>query len=182
MDEKLVLLGLGMAFLTTLFGLINYILSALAIYKIAKVEKVNNPWLAWIPFANSYMVIKVASGNMLMMIVAIASFIIGLGSNIFGNNGVFTIVAFAISLWWSIYAVILYNRLCDRYNVNVMLFVASFLAPVAMYIKGLASLYIPLLIIGYYANYKLYKNAANGPSSNVKVQSRVVLSNKNKKK
>ena len=63
-----------------------------------------------------------------------------------------------------------------------MLFVASFLAPVALYIRVLATFYIPLLLIGFYAHYKLYKNAVKGPSTKVKVQSRMVLSNKKKKK
>ena len=76
MYETTSLIGL-MAVMNMLFGIVNYVLSALAIYKIAKVEKVKCPWLAWIPFANSYMVIKVAGGNMIMIILAIVSFITG---------------------------------------------------------------------------------------------------------
>lgn len=178
MDEKIALLWLGMAGLNILFGIINYVLSALAIYKIAKVEKVNNPWLAWIPFANSYMVIKVADGNMLMLIVAITSFISGSAASALINNVAFSVIGFIISAWWSIYAITLYNKLCDRYNVNIILFVASFLAPVTIYIRFLATLYLPLVLVGFYAHYKLYKNASNGPSSKVKVQSRVVRSKK----
>ena len=76
MDETTSLMGL-MAVVNMLFGVVNYVLSSLAIYKIAKVEKVKCPWLAWIPFANSYMVIKVAGGNMIMIVLAIVSFITG---------------------------------------------------------------------------------------------------------
>lgn len=181
MYETTSLIGL-MAVMNMLFGIVNYVLSALAIYKIAKVEKVKYPWLAWIPFANSYMVIKVAGGNMIMIILAIVSFITGSVSTTIVDNMAFTIIGAIVSVAWSIYAITLYNRLCDRYNVNIMLFVASFLAPVALYIRVLATFYIPLLLIGFYAHYKLYKNAVKGPSTKVKVQSRMVLSNKKKKK
>ena len=156
MYETTSLIGL-MAVMNMLFGIVNYVLSALAIYKIAKVEKVKCPWLAWIPFANSYMVIKVAGGNMIMIILAIVSFITGSVSTTIVDNMAFTIIGAIVSVAWSIYAITLYNRLCDRYNVNIMLFVASFLAPVALYIRVLATFYIPLLLIGFYAHYKLYK-------------------------
>ena len=45
MDETTSLMGL-MAVVNMLFGVVNYVLSSLAIYKIAKVEKVKCPWLA----------------------------------------------------------------------------------------------------------------------------------------
>lgn len=179
--EESTLIGLGVGMLNILLAALNYVLSSLAIYKIAEVEKINNPWLAWIPVANSYMLIKVAGGNMFMLILAVISFITGSTTTAIVGNQLFTIFGVLISAVWSIYAIMLYNRLCDKYNVNIMLFVASFIAPIAIYFRVLAPFYVPLIAIGFYAHYKLYKNASNGITSKVNVQSKVVLS-KNKKK
>lgn len=33
-------------------GILNYVLSSLSLYTIAKRRQINNPWLAWIPFAS----------------------------------------------------------------------------------------------------------------------------------
>lgn len=38
-----------------LFGLATYVLSALALYTIAKRRGLNNPWLAWIPVVNCWL-------------------------------------------------------------------------------------------------------------------------------
>lgn len=182
MEGQEILLANIMSLIVILLGLLNYVFSALAIYKIAKVEKISKPWLSWVPIANSYMIIKVAGGNMMMMIVAVASFITGSTTTTLIDNDILKIVGFVASLAWSIYAVMMYNRLCDRYNVNILLFIASFIAPIALYIQALSTFYIPFVIIGYYANFKLYKNAGKGPISKVRVQSKIVVSNKKKKK
>lgn len=39
-----------------LFGIVSYVLTALALYTIAKRRGIHNPWLAWIPVANYWLI------------------------------------------------------------------------------------------------------------------------------
>ena len=48
----LILIGLGIA---------NYVMTSLGFYTIAKRRQINNPWLAWIPFANYWTIGAITS-------------------------------------------------------------------------------------------------------------------------
>ena len=39
-----------------ILGLINYILSSIAVHKIASRREIKNAWIAWIPYANNWIV------------------------------------------------------------------------------------------------------------------------------
>lgn len=41
---------------SVLFGIVSYVLTALALYTIAKRRGIHNPWLAWIPVANYWLI------------------------------------------------------------------------------------------------------------------------------
>ena len=56
MEELMMLLpGLVSGIPTGLFGIAAYILTALAVYRIADRRGLNHPWLAWIPVANVWL-------------------------------------------------------------------------------------------------------------------------------
>ena len=64
MEAMGMILGLGLVLLY--FALIGiaiaeYIMSSYAIFKLAKRRNINNPWLAWIPVANIWMIGKLAN-------------------------------------------------------------------------------------------------------------------------
>ena len=71
-----------------------YIYSALALSVIAKRAKVKNPWLAWIPFANFYLVTQIAKVSewwtLLLLIL------------LFPKLGVIVIWGFSIWFFWLI--------------------------------------------------------------------------------
>jgi hypothetical protein len=48
--------------------LVFYIYTSLALSTIAKKTKTNNPWLAWIPIANVYLMLKIAKVNPMWML------------------------------------------------------------------------------------------------------------------
>ena len=50
----------GMALIGTIIGLLIYCYTAFALMTIAKKTKTANPWLAWIPVANLYLVTQIA--------------------------------------------------------------------------------------------------------------------------
>ena len=61
MDYVIGLMVILVYFLILGIGLISYVLSSLAYYKIAKRRNIENAWLAWIPFGNSWIMGRVAN-------------------------------------------------------------------------------------------------------------------------
>lgn len=55
-DPIFTLLALGgiFALITLILSIILYVLSSIGLYKLATNQKINNPWIAWIPIANLY--------------------------------------------------------------------------------------------------------------------------------
>ena len=155
-------------------GVVNYILTSLAVYKIAKVQNEKNPWLAWIPVANQYLLIKVANGKMIFIILAIANLVAGGAAASMGQNAITTL----LQAGWLIYSLVMYNRLCNRYDVSILLFVCGVIAPLFQLVQSLAGLYIPLLIVSFFGQWKLYKNASNSNNSKLRIESKVVFSKK----
>ncbi len=56
-EEELMMLlsGLLTSIPSAFFGIASYVLTALAIYTIARRRGLNNPWLAWVPVANCWL-------------------------------------------------------------------------------------------------------------------------------
>ncbi len=55
-DPVFTLLAIGgtFTFITLIVSIILYVLSSIGFYKLATNQKINNPWIAWIPIANLY--------------------------------------------------------------------------------------------------------------------------------
>lgn len=168
--------------ISAIVGLISYVLAALAIYKIAKVEKVTNAWLAWVPLVNIYMLLKVAGGKMIFLALGMASFFTGSTFTYLANSRALVIVGTVISIAWSIYGIMMYSRLCERYNVSIAFFIAGLIAPITVNIEAIKLWYVPLLLIGFYGHFALYRSAAKGPKSGVRVESKIVFSSNKKRK
>ena len=58
--EAMIAAMLVMLAVCGIFMLAYYILAAISYYNVAKIRKMENPWLAWIPVVNSFLVGKVA--------------------------------------------------------------------------------------------------------------------------
>ena len=58
--EAMIAAMLVMQAVCGIFMLAYYILAAISYYNVAKIRKMENPWLAWIPVVNSFLVGKVA--------------------------------------------------------------------------------------------------------------------------
>lgn len=55
-----VVIGVMISYLVVIgVAIANYIMSSLAIYKLASRRKISNPWMAWLPFANDWIVGKI---------------------------------------------------------------------------------------------------------------------------
>lgn len=143
---------LGSYLIIALLGIINYVFSALAIYKVAKEEKIKNPWLAWIPVTNPYLLIKLGGGNLLFIIIAIISLLTGNYFNGFMTGGL-KIVGIVVTAIWSLYSIYMYSKICDRYDVGIWFFILGFI------FQLISSMLIVGVIVLAVGNWKIYKNA-----------------------
>jgi hypothetical protein len=155
---------------------LNYIFTSMALFKISKVEKVGKPWFAWIPVLNDFLLIKIGKGNIWITILAAVSFLVGgpVATQITGIN--LGIIGTIISAAWIIYKVIMYKGICERYNVNILIFAAGFLFQL---ITSMALLGILVSIVGHVL---LYIKAKKGIQGKIIVESKVIFSKLNKKK
>lgn len=151
----------------TLFALINYIFVSLALYKIAKNENVDNPWLSWIPIGNSYMLIKLGKGNMIFILPLIISMY---------NQEIIGQISMAVYVAYSAY---MYYKICDRYKVNFIPIAIGASALVIGLFPALTGFTILVYLIGVYGQWKLYKEAINSSTNKRKITTKVA--NKNKK-
>ncbi|MEM3374299.1 MAG: hypothetical protein QXE31_03695 [Candidatus Woesearchaeota archaeon] len=73
-DSAAGLLGLlmGMMVFLVLFSVAVYVYMSLALMKTAQRLNVQNAWLAWIPIANFYLMLKMAKMNPMLMLLIIA--------------------------------------------------------------------------------------------------------------
>lgn len=72
-------LGMGMLFVFVLFGLAGYIYVSLALQTIATKTNTPNGWLAWIPIANSFLMLSIAKKPMwwfILFLVPIVNIVI----------------------------------------------------------------------------------------------------------
>lgn len=160
MDMSATMEFFGVYLIMLLLLVVNYVFSALAIYKIAKVEKVSKPWLAWIPVTNPYLLIKLGGGNLLLLVVAVISLGTGGAVNGFMQNEILKLVGMVATAIWSLYSVYMYSKLCDRYNVGIWYFIIGFIFQL---IPSMMMIGVVILLFGYW---KLYKSA--GSNSNVR--------------
>ncbi|MBI2572843.1 hypothetical protein HYV86_03210 [Candidatus Woesearchaeota archaeon] len=86
------MVGLLMTFGLFIFILVIalYVYTSLAIMKIAQRLKVKNPWLAWIPIANLYLLTQCAQVPWWTMLVILVSWVPLIGG----------LAVAAVSVWW----------------------------------------------------------------------------------
>jgi hypothetical protein len=84
----------GFLLLIVVFFIAFYVYMALALQTIAKRTKTENGWLAWIPIANVYLMLKIGGLSPLWMLGLLAVFIPFVGSLALGGC--------AIYWWWMI--------------------------------------------------------------------------------
>ncbi|WP_143316199.1 hypothetical protein [Clostridium sp. HBUAS56017] len=158
-----------------LFFIANYIVSSMAMFKISKLEKVSKPWFAWLPICNDYLLIKLGNGSMWFIILSIASLITGGPALSLGLESIETI-GLIITAAWVIYKLFIYNRICDRYEINILIFVFGFLCQL---IGQFIIIGIIVTIVGHVL---LYRSAAKGIEGKTIIESKVVFSKSGKKK
>ncbi|MFA6888407.1 MAG: hypothetical protein WC254_02840 [Candidatus Woesearchaeota archaeon] len=90
----LLIIFFAFLFIALILLLILYIYSALALQAIAKRTKTKNTWLAWIPFANIYLMTQIGKLPGWVTLFVICTFI--------PHIGPFIAAIFTITIWWKI--------------------------------------------------------------------------------
>ncbi len=127
------------------FGLVSYVLSSAGMYTIAKRRGIHNPWLAWIPVANSWILgsisdqfqyvtkgkirnsrkwllglnIASALSPVVMMIVEVSAMVVGMGSGmeaLASSFGLFMILWLIMFAFMIVLCVFTYMALYDLYH------------------------------------------------------------------
>lgn len=152
-DEYLMQVGSILLVLLFIFVIVTYIMMGKTFSKIARKENVDKPWLAWIPGANVYLMIKLASEKMWLLAPVIIA--IGIGKFTPGFIGI------VISAIPGIVIFYLYTKIFQRYEISPMWFIITVLP------FGLFYAYLPYFLLGMIFNiigfYKLNKAVDRGP-------------------
>lgn len=148
-----------------LVSLATYVSMSLAIYKIAKIQNQNKPWIAWIPIGNIYMLIKITKSPMLFIIPPVILFFTA-GF----NNLILLVVTVVLTIAMVGTTLYMYKKLCNRYD-----------SPFWPIVVGMVP---ALFFLNIYGQWKLY-NAAIEDEINpnkMKIRSEVRFREKKSKK
>lgn len=143
-DERAVfaLLALGgfIIFLFLVLGIILYILASIGLYKLALNQKIENPWLAWIPVADMYILGKLIK-NLKIDTFEIPSIElvlpIGLVATMILNN--IPLIGWLISIAYTVLCVLALYRLYKMYRPTqavlwiVLSIVLPFMSPIFIF-------------------------------------------------
>jgi hypothetical protein len=111
-SSSLAFLG-GFLFVLAVLGIIMYVFMALGMYTMAKKLSIENPWMAWIPIANAYILGKIAGDKITIFnndipklgLVLLAG---GIGSAILSGIpviGFLIVIAYAVVSYVALYKI-----------------------------------------------------------------------------
>lgn len=153
----------------------NYIVSSMTMFKIAKLECVSKPWFAWIPVLNDYLVIKLGKGSIWFMILAVGSLVLG-GPVLSLTETSLKTVSLAITAVWVVYKLFMYSKICDRYEISILIFLVGFLGQL---IGQLTILAVIVAIVGHII---LYRRASNWIKEKTIIESKVIFTKTKRRK
>ncbi|MBE6047708.1 MAG: hypothetical protein E7213_04760 [Clostridium sp.] len=169
-------MGNLLALFSIIMIIVNYVFTALTMFKVSKKEETSKAFFAWIPILNDYLLIKLGHGAIGFFGLALASLILGnpmmtdyLNSNIVGKLGT------AVTVLWTVYKIILYNRICDRYNASVIIIAAGFL------MQFISKLSIAGIVVSVVGQIILMIKVNNNIAPKTIIESKIVLSKLHRK-
>ncbi len=172
--NEIVIYNLTLLF-TIVIIIVNYIVTAIAMMKIAKKENISRPWFAWVPICNDYLLIKIGKGSPWFMILAILSLVTG-GSVAAINTSILSNISLVLTAIWVVYKLIMYSRISEKYEISILIFILGFIGQL------IGSLVIIGIIISIVAHIILVKKINTVQTSKIVVESKIVLPKKKNKK
>jgi predicted PurR-regulated permease PerM len=136
-------------FILLAVAVVMYIFSALALYKMASNRNINNPWFAWIPFLNLYLMGEIIDQRVYLgeleipyaqLVLPLGSLAVGLISSLLGAIPyIGAIIAFILPIAWAIYVFAAVYRLYKLYKPGsavlylILSIIFSILQPIFMF-------------------------------------------------
>lgn len=124
----LVFLVILIYFIFFIFGFISYAFNSYGLYEIAKKEGIRNPYIAWIPYINRYILGKIAFKSIVNAIILVILNIIELillSVILFVKNVealyLFAIISLLLSIVVSVYTYIAHYRLYRKYSKSTII-------------------------------------------------------------
>ncbi|GAB6167801.1 hypothetical protein JCM1393_02610 [Clostridium carnis] len=139
-------------FIKTVCNILEYIFKSIAMYSAAKVEEYDNPWIAFIPYANSWLTLKIGRKNSDLIFILVAATVVELSTAFLPIVVSIQAIILAMALyiaWFIVFKMITFIEISKRYEINVEWFV-------------IGAFIVPISCIGYYKIYKKCKNVLNG--------------------
>lgn len=133
-------LGIFIGFII-LYGIIAYVVSAIALKRMADKLGVDNSWLAWIPLANTYILGKVAGDKIVLFgstienlaIILLAGSVITTVTSTVGILGFLIGIAFTVLSFAALYKVYLRFVPDSAMLYLILSIVLAFIAPFLLY-------------------------------------------------
>lgn len=169
-------LGNLLAIFSSIMIIVNYVVTSIAMFRISKKENVSKPFFAWIPIFNDFLLIKLGQGNVLFIILALLSLCFGspMAGSYLSSTNIVKLGAILTALW-ALYRVVLYNRICDRYDANIVVLSAGIIMQL---ISKLSIIGLLVTIIGQVL---LMKKVKEDIVPKTIIESKIVMSKRNKK-
>lgn len=169
-------MGSLLALFSIIMAVVNYVVTALNMFEVSKKEETSKAFFAWIPILNEYLLIKLGQGTIGFFGLALASLILGnpMITNYFNNNIVGKLGT-VVTVLWTIYKIILYNRICNRYNTSVIIIAAGFL------MQFILELLIVGIVVSAVGQIILMIKINNNVAPKTIIESKIVLSKLHRK-
>ena len=165
-----------LALFSIIMIIVNYVFTSITMYKVSKKEETGKAFFAWIPILNDYLIIKLGQGSVWFMILALASSCLGspMVTNYF-NSDIFVKVATVVTALWALYKIVLYSRICDRYNTNVIIIAAGFI------MQFISMLSIPGIVVSAIGQVLLMIKVKNNIAPKTIIESKIIVSKMHRK-
>ena len=120
-------MGNLLAIFSMVMILVSYVITSITLFKISAKEKVCKPFFAWIPILNDFLLIKLGQGSIWFIMLALVSLFLGGPMTSYFNSSTLVMVGTIVTALWTLYKILLYSRICERYDGNIIILGIGFI-------------------------------------------------------
>ncbi|MCR4944538.1 MAG: hypothetical protein K5986_08855 [Clostridium sp.] len=168
-------MGNLLAIFSMVMILVSYVITSITLFKISAKEKVCKPFFAWIPILNDFLLIKLGQGSIWFIMLALVSLFLGGPMTSYFNSSTLVMVGTIVTALWTLYKILLYNRICERYDGNIIILGIGFI------LELIPKMSLAGLIIAIIGQILLMKKVKSNFNPKTIIESKIVISKRNKK-
>lgn len=168
-------MGNLLAIFSMVMILVSYVITSITLFKISAKEKVCKPFFAWIPILNDFLLIKLGQGSIWFIMLALVSLFLGGPMTSYFNSSTLVMVGTIVTALWTLYKILLYSRICERYDGNIIILGIGFI------LELIPKMSLAGLIIAIIGQILLMKKVKSNFNPKTIIESKIVISKRNKK-